>query len=140
MHHVQGIRALYNGYLATLLSGAPYVGLQMSGYEFFREQIHNYNFGIFQSILEPVLAGMCGGISAQTITFPGDVIKRRMQTNGAGGTSAYSSTWDCVRSIYAKDGALGFYAGLRANIVRSLPATAIQFLAYETFKELFGVS
>lgn len=135
----QGMLALFNGYQATLLSGAPYVGLQMSGYEFFKERVPD--FGPFlQPILAPMFAGMCGSIAAQTITFPGDTIKRRMQTNGAGGSSIYSGTWDCCRQIYAQDGLLGFYAGLRANIVRALPATAIQFLAYETFKKLLGQS
>lgn len=138
MCSAQGIRGLYNGYQATLLSGAPYVGLQMSLYEFFKERMPN--FGSLQPILAPVFAGLCGSTTAQVITFPGDTVKRRMQTNGAGGSSIYSGTWDCCKKIYTKDGALGFYAGLRANVVRAVPATAIQFLSYETLKKLFGQS
>ncbi len=42
--------------------------------------------------------GALSGVVAQTIFYPGDTLRRRMQTNGIGGErKTYNSTWDCAK-------------------------------------------
>ena len=136
----EGLRGLWGGYMTTVLSGAPYVGLQMTGYEFFKDVLPR-NVDGTTSPLWKVACGALAGVVAQTVTYPGDVVRRRMQTNGVGGTDkVYTSTVDCIRKIARGDGFRGFFAGYSANLLRSLPGAGIQFLAFDACKEALGVN
>ena len=87
-----------------------------------------------------VLCGALSGLAAQTITFPGDVIRRRMQVQGAGGSERlYNTTMECIRGTWKHEGIAGFFKGVTVNAIRCLPGAGIQFAAYDTLKALFGV-
>ena len=91
------------------------------------------------NILTKLSTGSLAGITAQTITYPGDTIRRRMQTNGMKGEAkVYSSSMDCLRKIVSKEGVGGLFKGLRVNVIRAIPGAGIQFLAYDTYKKLLG--
>lgn len=86
-----------------------------------------------------LVAGAAAGIGAQTLTYPGDTIRRRMQTNGIKGEAkVYRNSWDCMMQIIRKEGAGTLFSGLKANLVRALPGAAIQFYAYDSFKAMLG--
>lgn len=161
---IEGIRGLYKGLGPTLLSGAPYVGLQMSAFEVLkraatgtevcmpaasglptiRSDVPVWPRGVAYSqpgeapgIVTKLLLGALSGLFAQTITYPGDTIRRRMQTNGAGGAARlYTTSWDCCVKTVRAEGVRGLYHGLFVNMVRCLPGAAIQFAAYDTLKTL----
>jgi len=85
--------------------------------------------------------GALSGLFAQTITYPGDTLRRRMQTNGVGGAErVYKHTWDCLLQTVRKEGFAGLYHGLWVNVIRCLPGAAIQFAAYDALKVLFGAA
>lgn len=85
-------------------------------------------------------AGAVAGLLAQSITYPGDTIRRRMQLNGAGGKARqYATSWDCTKQIFRREGIRGFFQGVGTNVVRCIPGAAIQFAAYETLKQLLKV-
>ena len=112
----------------------------MTGYEFFKDVLPK-NLDGSTSPLWKVVCGALAGVVAQTITFPGDTIRRRMQTNGVAGQSAiYSGTIDCIRGVLQRDGFRGLFAGYLANLIRSIPGAGIQFVAYDTFKSALRVS
>ena len=74
-----------------------------------------------------VVCGACAGVVAQTITYPGDTVRRRMQTNGMGGAAKhYTGTIDCITQIVVKEGRAGMFAGYGANLMKSLPGAGIQ--------------
>ena len=63
-----------------------------------------------------------------------------MQTNGmAGEARLYRNSFDCCAQIVRKEGWIYLFAGLYANIVRSIPGAAIQFKVYEMCKDWMGV-
>ena len=125
----------YKGIVPTLLSGAPYVGMQMSFYEVFKRFTPKSDSPTV-SALYSLLPGTSAGVLAQTITYPGDTVRRRMQTDGAGGRpQQYSGLMDCCRQIARKEGIGGFFQGLRTNIIRCIPGAGIQFFAYEAILE-----
>ena len=73
------------------------------------------------------MCGACAGVVAQTITYPGDTVRRRMQTNGMGGAAKhYAGTIDCIKQIVVKEGRAGVFAGYGANLMKSLPGAGIQ--------------
>ncbi len=139
---VEGVRGLYKGLGPTILSGAPYVGLQMTFFEVFGRVIVSTMGKPWtedHNILTKLSTGSLAGITAQTITYPGDTIRRRMQTNGMKGEAkVYSSSMDCLRKIVSKEGVGGLFKGLRVNVIRAIPGAGIQFLAYDTYKKLLG--
>ena len=119
----EGFRGLYKGYLTTILTGSPYVGLQMTGYNVIKNKLPTENNdGKSTAPMYKVLAGALAGIFAQTITFPGDTVRRRMQANGvSGGIPTYTGTMHCVSSILRHEGYLGLFSGYSANLIRSMP-------------------
>jgi len=135
----EGITAFYKGFSVTLISGTPYVGLQMTFYELFKRVFPKDTNG--QTILVWKLAcGAAAGLAAQTITFPGDTIRRRMMANGAGGSQRiYKSSWDCFKTTTTKEGWSALWKGLSTNLVRCVPGAAIEFATYETIKGFLGI-
>ncbi len=132
----EGYGAMFKGIGPTILSGAPYVGLQMSFYQLFK----NYSP---EHLRDQTWYNLCGGalsgLTAQMIAYPGDTVRRRMQTNGMGGTErAYKNSWDCSMKILRREGVRGFYLGAGANAFRALPGAAIQFSSYDFFKKFFS--
>uniref|UniRef100_A0A7S1CEW4 ADP,ATP carrier protein n=1 Tax=Bicosoecida sp. CB-2014 TaxID=1486930 RepID=A0A7S1CEW4_9STRA len=135
----EGPAGLYKGMGPTLISGAPYVGLQMTMYSMLRRMAPVDSEGI-TPLQWSILAGAGAGLMAQTITFPGDVIRRRMQTNGAGGVpKIYRNSWHCTVVTVQKEGWTALYKGLSTNIIRCLPGAGIQFAAYDALKRALGV-
>ncbi|GBG28681.1 Mitochondrial carrier protein [Hondaea fermentalgiana] len=135
----EGIAGLYKGIGPTFLSGSPYVGLQMTFYEIFKRRLEGRQDG--QSVLtiqvEKLLAGASAGVIAQTITYPGDTIRRRMQMNGMNGEAKlYKNSWECSKLLVQREGFAGLFNGLGANLIRCLPGAAIQFWAYDFLNAL----
>lgn len=71
--------------------------------------------------------------------YPGDTVRRRMQTNGAGGAPrVYRNSFHCTQAIYKHEGMRGFFKGAWTNTVRCVPGAGIQFASYEALKTLLG--
>ena len=152
----EGITALYKGIGPTYVSGAPYVGLQMTFFDVYKlllmpSSSHSdggdgngdsgtgYRGNFLGNIGRMMVAGAFAGMTAQTITYPGDTIRRRMQSNGIGGRKRiYKNSWQCFTKVIADEGIVGLFQGLGINIIRGIPGAAIQFAAYETLKSLLG--
>lgn len=134
----EGIKGLYKGLGTTMLTGAPYVGIQMTCYDRLKKAFASEDKKL--ALHSQLFAGALAGIIAQTITFPGDVIRRRQQIDGSNGSArVYSNVRDIIKKMYQQEGIRSFYKGLGANIVRSIPDVAIQFAVYDALKKLFQV-
>lgn len=133
MVRTEGVSGLYKGTSVTLISGAPYTGIQMTCYELLQRSSPDGG----KAWMWPLINGAFAGLVAQTVTYPGDTVRRRMQTNGAGGAPrVYRNSWDCTMRTFRNEGLKGFFRGNWTNTVRAVPGAAIQFLAYERFKEM----
>jgi len=135
----EGASGLYKGLGAILITAAPYVGLQMTFYDLFKGVFPKNEKGK-SSIWWSLLAGASAGLCAQTITYPGDTIKRRMQANGvAGSPRVYQGTFHCIKLVFQQEGWRAYYKGLRANVIKCLPEAAIQFATYDLIKAALGL-
>eukprot|EP00943_MAST-04B_sp_MAST-4B-sp1_P006337 g6337.t1 len=133
----EGLRGYYKGLGPTLLSGPFYVGMQMTFYSEGKKYLNKSNILSNDIILQGLITGSLSGIIAQTITYPGDTIRRQMQSNGmAGKEKLYQNSWHCLSSIWKKEGVSGLFRGLPINIFRAIPGSAIQFAAYGKLKEI----
>jgi len=132
----EGFLSLYKGLGPTIFSGTPYIGLQMSFYEVFKKTFKSDEKHIWLNLL----SGSCAGLLAQTITYPGDTLRRRMQTNGIGGElTTYKNSFDAIIKITKLEGPKAFFKGLNANMVACIPGAAIQFVAYDFLKSILRV-
>jgi hypothetical protein len=132
---LEGFSALYKGITPALLTGAPYVGVQMTLYQMGKTLVAGENGTVH--IYEKLLIGAISGVVSQTLFYPGDTLRRRMQSNGMDGQKrVYSSTYDCMVKIVKKEGLRGFYGGALTNAARAIPGAALQFTLFDFFKGL----
>lgn len=126
-----GIRALYRGLVTTAIGVAPYVGLNFASYEALRGIITPPGKStVPRKLACGALAGtwlqsrvisdvetLSAGSISQTLTYPFDVLRRKMQVTGMkDGSVKYSGAVDALRSIIRTEGVAGLYRGLWPNL------------------------
>ncbi|GFH26757.1 uncharacterized protein HaLaN_24958, partial [Haematococcus lacustris] len=88
--------------------------------------------------LGSLLCASAAGFCTSTVTFPLDVIRKRMQMVRAhpGTSLTYLQVWSLV---YRQAGVRGFYAGIVPEYCKVLPGMAIAFATYEGIRAAFDV-
>ncbi|XP_042519024.1 mitochondrial adenine nucleotide transporter ADNT1-like [Macadamia integrifolia] len=153
----EGPRALYKGWLPSVIGVIPYVGLNFSVYESLKEWlVKTRPFGLVDgselSVTTKLACGAAAGTIGQTVAYPLDVIRRRMQMGGwksaasivtADGMNKapieYSGMIDAFQKTVRNEGFGALYKGLVPNSVKVVPSIAIAFVSYEVVKDLLGV-
>ncbi|KAG0280636.1 hypothetical protein BGZ95_009377 [Linnemannia exigua] len=131
-----GVVGLYRGLGPTLTGVAPYVALNFQAYEVLRTHLTPPG-EIAPSVGMKLVCGAVAGSFAQTVTYPLDVLRRRMQVTGMDAVSyKYSSTWDGVKKIIKQEGVRGLYKGMVPNYLKVAPAISISFVVYEQCKQI----
>ena len=113
-----GIRALYRGLPATAFGVAPYVGINFAAYEALRGVITPPGK---QSAVRKLSCGALAGSISQTLTYPMDVLRRKMQVTGMSsslGGVRHTGAVDALRYILKTDGVKGLYKGLWPNLCK----------------------
>jgi solute carrier family 25 carnitine/acylcarnitine transporter 20/29 len=78
-----------------------------------------------------VIAGAASGLCYWLSCYPIDVVKNRIQAAPDLAVPVYKNMRDAFRHVYRVDGVRGFFVGFSAAAVRSLPANAAAFTAFE---------
>jgi len=81
-------------------------------------------------------AGGTAGMSFWFSIYPMDVIKTRIQTQPEHLPPKYKGVIDCAIKIYREEGINTFFRGFIPTLLRSFPTSAVNFLMYETTKDL----
>jgi len=86
---------------------------------------------------QKLLTGGIAGVIGTSCIYPFDMIKTHLQAAGqVDGKILPTRPIDCIRNIIAKDGVLGFYRGLSANLIGVTPEKAIKLAVNEKMREL----
>ncbi|XP_044276393.1 graves disease carrier protein isoform X4 [Varanus komodoensis] len=149
-----GMQGFYRGLLPTIVGMAPYAGFSF------------FTFGTLKSVglsQAPTLLGrpcldnpdvlvlkthvnlLCGGIAgaiAQTISYPLDVTRRRMQLGAVLPDSEKCLTMvQTLKYVYGNHGIRrGLYRGLSLNYIRCIPSQAVAFTTYEFMKQVLHLN
>jgi solute carrier family 25 S-adenosylmethionine transporter 26 len=123
-----GGRALYAGIWGNLAGVAPASAVFMAVYEPVKQAV-TAAVPAERGFLGPLAAGVAAGLASSIVRVPTEVIKTRMQT----GEFKHAAT--ALRTIVAREGARGIFAGYGSFLLRDLPFDAIEFVAYEQFKK-----
>lgn len=83
--------------------------------------------------------GAVAGFVSQTVSYPLEVIRRRMQVGGVVGDGHRLTMIEVARSIQADKGIKGFFVGLGIGYVKVIPMVATSFYVYERMKTYFGI-
>lgn len=149
----EGLLALWRGWLPSVIGVVPYVGLNFAVYETSKDVILKH-YGLADerelSIVTRLACGGCAGTFGQTVAYPLDVVRRRLQVSGwAGATSlhageggssvAYKGMVDCFVRTMREEGIKAFFKGLWPNYIKVVPSISIAFVTYESLKESMGV-
>ncbi|XP_031637241.1 mitoferrin [Contarinia nasturtii] len=130
VYRIEGFKAFYRSYITQLCMNLPHQTIHFTTYELFQNKLNKerkYNPGVH------VVAGGAAGAIASTFTTPLDVVKTLLNTQetGAGVTRGMK---EAIIQIYTVAGPSGFFKGLVARVLYSMPATAICWSTYEFFK------
>ena len=129
------LKDMYQGLKMSLIGFGPYNALNFSLYFYFTESLQNTNTHPF---FQKFLAGGLSGVGAVSITYPTDLIRRRLQLQGFdSNVPRYKGILDCVSKITRTEGVKGLYRGLLATYIKLFPTTAIQFLVMDMCNEEF---
>eukprot|EP00887_Chlorella_sp_A99_P000233 scaffold13.g233.t1 len=125
-----GGKALYAGVWGNLAGVAPASAIFMAVYEPVKKAIMD-RVGEGQQFLGPLGGGAAAGLASSIVRVPTEVVKTRMQTG------EFAHAWTAVRTILAREGRRGLFAGYSSFLLRDLPFDAIEFGSYEAFKRAY---
>ncbi|KAI3474411.1 hypothetical protein Pfo_029272 [Paulownia fortunei] len=124
----EGFLGLYKGLGATLLGVGPSIAISFSVYERLRSNWHSQRPND-STVVVSLACGSVSGVASSTATFPLDLVRRRMQLEGAGGRA---------RTHYPHEGLRGLYRGIMPEYYKVVPSVGIVFMTYETLKKLLS--
>ncbi|XP_068710723.1 solute carrier family 25 member 16-like isoform X2 [Montipora foliosa] len=142
-----GYVALYRGFCTQSFAMIPMIGLSFLIFERMKDFLISMN-GIltrFKSdTLETVLSssgilacGATAGVLSQTVAYPLDVTKRRLQLAGIHDCKKYRHCFTTLMTIYKEHGIVrGLYRGLTLNYLRVIPQVSVMFWVYELSRQL----
>ena len=125
------MRNYFKGYGSTICSLTPFIALNFATSDFLKEKIPNADDK--NNVSTNLLLGGFSGLFSQTVCFPLDTVRRRMQNK----EMPYKNGLDAGSKILKYEGILSFYKGLLPNILRMVPNTAIRFAIFDYLKEYF---
>jgi len=134
-----GLLGLYRGLGPTLLQAGPNLAINYSVYESLRSRWLASSPGEkVPPVSVTLVCGSLAGIASSTITFPLDVIRRRMQMQGVatGVPWQYTGVSNAVADIARKEGFRGLYSGLLPEYIKVAPGVAITYCTYEVMKSV----
>ena len=151
----EGALALYKGWLPSVIGVIPYVGLNFAVYGTLKDVVAEWQGLKSGKDLSVPLGLACGGVAGaigQTVAYPFDVCRRKLQVAGWAGAKAlaegeakhlaemrYTGMVDCFVKTVRHEGVGALFHGLSANYVKVAPSIAIAFVCYEEVKKLLGV-
>ena len=129
----EGLAALWKGIEPALVRQVSYSGLSLVLFE----PVRNGYSSLFRSkegepsFIERLLAGGTAGALSITVFNPTEVVKTQIMTS-----TTPQTMFGVVRRVHAKDGILGFWAGLVPNISRTFLVNAAELGTYDQAKSM----
>jgi len=132
-----GIFGLYKGWLMSMIGIVPYFALQLSVFDWTASHYMPDKGTKWFDLVNLLIGGWAGFVGAG-LTYPADVIRRKMQLNGIDSKAeVYSSIPDAIKKMHRADGYKAFFRGFVASQVKIVPAAAIMFMINERLKKWF---
>ena len=132
----------YRGFTVSLVGIVPYAGTAF------------LTWGYLHAVLVPVGPdgrrpratpvadlgiGALAGAVAQTVSYPFEVVRRRMQVGGLTEPGRWLRWGETVRTIWARGGPQAFFVGLSIGYLKIVPMNAVSFAVWQGMKRLLDL-
>lgn len=131
--HEGVLKGLYRGEAVTILREAQAYGVWFLAFEYMMNADAARNKVDRKSIPSYKIA-FYGGLAGEALwlsSYPFDVVKSKMQSDGFGKDMKYKSMSDCFRQTYRGEGLRGFWKGITPTLLRAMPVSAGTFAVVE---------
>lgn len=118
-------RALFKGYGSTAFSLTPFIAVNFTIYDTLKQHFPS------QHAHQILGLGAAAAILSQSICYPLDTLRRRMQLR----ERVYRHALHALKHILQHEGVGALYAGMAANVVKIVPNNSIRFLVYDMAKK-----
>ncbi|KAG8953146.1 hypothetical protein FRC04_003094 [Tulasnella sp. 424] len=132
----------YRGFIVTLIGIIPYAGTSFLVYGSLRSLVYDRPPGapkVKRSAPVDLSLGALAGLISQTVSYPFEIVRRRMQVGGLVRPGGWVGWRETVVDIWKTRGFRGFYVGLSIGYVKVVPMTAISYMVWEWSKGVLGV-
>lgn len=128
---------LYGGLRMTLFGYSSYNAMNFMFYERYKQFLLQNQF---DKKTVGFWAGGISGLTAISITYPTDLIRRRLQIQDMNkNIPKYNGIIDTIKKINQKEGIRGFYRGLLASYLKVFPAISLQFFTIEVLNDFLNI-
>ncbi|KAK4166570.1 carrier protein YMC1, mitochondrial [Cladorrhinum sp. PSN259] len=124
---------VYRGTSVTLLREAQAYGLWFLSFEWLMNADAKRN-KIDRKEIPSYKVALYGGLAGEVLwlgSYPLDVVKSKMQTDGFGANQKYRNMRDCFAQVWRAEGARGFWKGIGPTLTRAMPVSAGTFAVVE---------
>jgi solute carrier family 25 protein 16 len=150
-----GLINFYRGFSTTILGMIPYAGMSFLTHDTAGDVFRLPMFREYTTLPQPanappgkpaplqawaqLAAGGIAGAVSQTISYPLEVMRRRMQVGGVVGDRHRLRIGETMGLIFKERGLPGFFVGLSIGYMKVMPLAAVSFYTYERMKSAFGI-
>ncbi|KAF4126037.1 solute carrier family 25 (mitochondrial carnitine/acylcarnitine transporter), member 20/29 [Geosmithia morbida] len=134
------LSGVYRGQVVTMWREAFAYGAWFTSFEWMMNQDARRN-GVDRADLPAWKVALWGGLAGEALwlaSYPFDVVKSKMQTDGYGAAQKYKSMRHCVAATYAAGGLGGFFKGIGPTLLRAMPVSACTFATVEFTMKLLN--
>uniref|UniRef100_A0A2P2HXP5 Mitochondrial basic amino acids transporter n=1 Tax=Hirondellea gigas TaxID=1518452 RepID=A0A2P2HXP5_9CRUS len=124
----EGIRGVFRGQLITVMREVPAFGTYFLTYEACVRALSGSETSQDAGVGAILMAGGTAGAASWIISYPLDVIKTRLQSDGAFGPARYTGILDCATKSIREEGIGVMTRGLKCSVIRAFPTNAAVFL------------
>ncbi|DBA00895.1 TPA: hypothetical protein N0F65_006095 [Lagenidium giganteum] len=155
----EGVFGLYRGLGATLMVTVPNLAINFTLYEGLKNYARTYrdaqrrrrmevdeivalqDDNMHIGVVDTLICGGLAGIASSLVTFPVDVVRRRLQISGihAETHGIPPTPWGIATELYHTQGVRGFYRGLTPELMKVVPMVGITFGTFEKLKKVMDI-
>lgn len=127
----EGVSALYRGFLPTMVGIVPYAGTAFATNELIKNHLRRNSK---LSKLQSFISGSLAGLSGQVVSYPIEVLRRRIQTSPQLGNEGYRSLLITLKN----EGLIhGWFKGLSMNLIKGPISCGVCFMTYDFYKDFW---
>lgn len=127
------LKGVYRGGGVTVWREAFAYGFWFLSFEYMMNA-HARHYTMERKDIPSYMVAAYGGIAGEVLwlgSYPFDVVKSKMQTDGFGEARKYKSARDCFARTWRAEGARGFWKGIAPTLLRAAPVSAGTFAVVE---------